>query len=261
MKKKALFFDYDGTLISDETHTIPKSARKVLNKLKDKGYLLFLNTGRTKAILDPIISELDFDGQILGCGSYIEYHDKVLYDVDVDKQLYEAIIQKVAACHVDAFFEGTYALYMTHGIQSPRLLNLLERYHDANMVMKSVDDLEDDFVKMFVSYQDLDKEQEFHDFIIQNFEYIDRGQHCAELILKGHSKATGIQFIMDKLNIDIENCYVFGDSNNDLAMFRFVENSALLGNANEHLHEEVMHVCSDVDHDGLMEAVNAFQLL
>ena len=40
MKKKALFFDYDGTLISDETHTIPKSARKVLNKLKDKGYLL-----------------------------------------------------------------------------------------------------------------------------------------------------------------------------------------------------------------------------
>ena len=68
-----------GTLISDETHTIPKSARKVLNKLKDKGYLLFLNTGRTKAILDPIISELDFDGQILGCGSYIEYHDKVLY--------------------------------------------------------------------------------------------------------------------------------------------------------------------------------------
>ena len=83
MKKKALFFDYDGTLISDETHTIPKSARKVLNKLKDKGYLLFLNTGRTKAILDPIISELDFDGQILGCGSYIEYHDKVLYDVDV----------------------------------------------------------------------------------------------------------------------------------------------------------------------------------
>ena len=61
MKKKALFFDYDGTLISDETHTIPKSARKVLNKLKDKGYLLFLNTGRTKAILDPIISELDFE--------------------------------------------------------------------------------------------------------------------------------------------------------------------------------------------------------
>ena len=29
MKKKALFFDYDGTLISDETHTIPKSARTV----------------------------------------------------------------------------------------------------------------------------------------------------------------------------------------------------------------------------------------
>ena len=50
MKKKALFFDYDGTLISDETHTIPKSARKVLNKLKDKGYLLFLNTGRTNHI-------------------------------------------------------------------------------------------------------------------------------------------------------------------------------------------------------------------
>ena len=260
MKKKALFFDYDGTLISNETHTIPKSARKLLARLKEEGYLLFLNTGRTKAILDPVIHELDFDGMILGCGSYIEYQGKVLYSVDVDQELHDSVIEKVNACDVDAFFEGSEALYMTHGIRSPRLLRLLERYHDDHMVMKSVDDLEDDFVKMFVSYQDKDKIEEFKAFITQYFDYIDRGQDCVELILKGHSKATGIQFITDKLHIDLENCYVFGDSNNDVAMFDYVENSALLGNDTGPLKDKVKYICSDVDHDGLMEAVNAFQL-
>lgn len=260
MKKKALFFDYDGTLISNETHTIPNSARKLLQRLKEEGYLLFLNTGRTKAILDPIINELDFDGLILGCGSYIEYQGKVLYSVDVDQELYASVIDKVNACDIDAFFEGSKALYMTHGIRAPRLLRLLERYHDDHMVMKSVDDLEDDFVKMFISYQDLSKVEEFKAFITQHFEYIDRGQDCVELIVKGHSKATGIEYIINKLHIDLDNCYVFGDSNNDVAMFDFVENSALLGSDQGPLVDKVKYICSDVDHDGLMEAVNAFQL-
>ena len=262
MRKKALFFDYDGTIISDETHSIPKSARKVLAKLKEKGYLLFLNTGRTKAILDPVIEELGFDGEILGCGSYISYHDEVLYQVDVEKSIYQKIIELADACEVDALLEGTHALYMTHNIQSPRLLNILERYHDANMVMKSCDELEDDFVKMFVCYQNEEKKEVFNAFVSQYFQLIDRRKNCCEIILKGHSKASGITYLSNKLNIDLDHCYVFGDSNNDMAMFELVENSALIGNEhNEHLAEHVMYACGDVDHDGLLEAVSAFQLL
>ena len=45
--KKALFFDIDGTILSEVTGKIPESASAALQKAHDLGHLLFINTGRT----------------------------------------------------------------------------------------------------------------------------------------------------------------------------------------------------------------------
>ncbi len=44
---KALFFDIDGTLLSEITKEIPQSALDALKKTAEKGNLTFINTGRT----------------------------------------------------------------------------------------------------------------------------------------------------------------------------------------------------------------------
>ena len=43
---KALFFDIDGTLLSEITKEIPQSALDALKKTAEKGNLTFINTGR-----------------------------------------------------------------------------------------------------------------------------------------------------------------------------------------------------------------------
>ena len=45
--RKALFFDIDGTLLSEVTHTVPESAKLALKKAREKGHLVFINSGRT----------------------------------------------------------------------------------------------------------------------------------------------------------------------------------------------------------------------
>ena len=47
MEKVVLFFDIDGTLLSEVTKEIPDSAAEALRRAKDAGHLLFINTGRT----------------------------------------------------------------------------------------------------------------------------------------------------------------------------------------------------------------------
>lgn len=47
MSKKIFFFDFDGTLRIEETDEITPQTYESFNKLKNKGYLLFLNTGRS----------------------------------------------------------------------------------------------------------------------------------------------------------------------------------------------------------------------
>ena len=66
-KMKALFFDIDGTLLSEKTRQIPESAKEALKEARRRGHLVFINTGRvychlsqmkamclTRFILDPM---------------------------------------------------------------------------------------------------------------------------------------------------------------------------------------------------------------
>mgnify|MGYP000108063830 CR=1 FL=1 len=56
-------------------------------------------------------------------------------------------------------------------------------------------------------------------------EALDRGGKAYEVIQKGFSKATACQFIMEKYGLDASRAYVFGDSSNDLAMFKYAEHA------------------------------------
>ncbi len=61
MKKAALFFDIDGTILSEETKEIPKSAIAALLEGKKKGHLLFINTGRPLCSIPAELKQFAFD--------------------------------------------------------------------------------------------------------------------------------------------------------------------------------------------------------
>ena len=52
---KALFFDIDGTLLSEITKEIPQSALDALKKTAEKGNLTFINTGRRSYPTVPLL--------------------------------------------------------------------------------------------------------------------------------------------------------------------------------------------------------------
>ena len=57
---KALFFDIDGTLLSEITKEIPQSALDALKKTAEKGNLTFINTGRTWSELPEELKSFRF---------------------------------------------------------------------------------------------------------------------------------------------------------------------------------------------------------
>ena len=61
---KAVFFDVDGTLLSHKTNSVPDSARRALDMLREKGILTFLATGRHISMLQRMqpLEGLRFDG-------------------------------------------------------------------------------------------------------------------------------------------------------------------------------------------------------
>ena len=81
MEKKIIFFDVDGTLVSDTggIEHVPESAKRAIALTRAKGNLVYLCTGRSKAEIYDFILECGIDGVIGAGGGYIEIGNQMLY--------------------------------------------------------------------------------------------------------------------------------------------------------------------------------------
>ena len=259
---RAFFFDYDGTIVDDNTKSMTKGTLQALQALHDQGDLVFVNTGRTKSILDPELYSLPLDGMILGCGTYVEYHGQILLDEGVPKVNHKDIVKIFKDASVDTFLEGKQNLYVSEHIQNPFLLAILARYQKNHTPVHSIEEDDKCFSKVFICYNDVSKKAETKQKLSTYFTYIDRGEDRAELVPKGFSKATGIQVILDHLGMNQQDCYVFGDSNNDLPMFEFIEHSILIGGGeNPELSSKVMLSSDAASEDGITHALQKLNIL
>ena len=257
-KRKILFFDIDETLLSHKTFTIPESTKNALKKAKENGHLIFINTGRTKSLIGDDIKEFEFDGYICGCGTYIEVDNKVLYNNIVNEDKYNAILESLKKYELKAVLEGVDAIYIDENSQDDFLLSNLRK---QNYPIKSYDLDNMKFNKMFIRYDDNEYIDNFCDETKDIFDYIDHGKGTRELVPKGHSKVSGIDFLVDYLNIEKENTFAFGDSNNDISMLEHVENSIVMGNGNPDLFEKATFVTKNIDEDGIEYAMKYFNII
>ena len=70
MNRAALFFDIDGTVLSEITKEIPASTVDALKRAHDAGHFLFINTGRTYCSVPVELKKLPFDGYL--CGLFLK---------------------------------------------------------------------------------------------------------------------------------------------------------------------------------------------
>lgn len=67
---KYLFFDIDGTLLSDVTHTVPQSAIEAIKKAKENGHHCFFCTGRSY-FMTKEISMIGIEDAIIANGAAV----------------------------------------------------------------------------------------------------------------------------------------------------------------------------------------------
>lgn len=258
--KKMVFFDIDGTLITEDTYIIPESAKAAIKQAQANGHLMFVNTGRPPLIIDPIIKELGFDGYICGCGTYVEYHGEVLYSHEVYPEEAKRLVEQFLEADTEPIFEGRTALYAEPN-RSEYIKFCVDRSASQGAAILPFGDGGFTFDKIFLEYFDNTAFLELMDKLSGRWEWIDRGLNLAEIIPAGHSKASGIQVLTDHLGISLEQCFVLGDSNNDLPMLTFVPNSIAMGNASDSLKEKVAFVTADIKEDGVAKALKHFHII
>lgn len=264
MKTKMIFFDIDGTLLNEKTYMVPESAKIAIKKAQENGHLAFINTGRPILGIDDCIKELNFDGYVCGCGTYIEFKGRELFHKSLGRKISTEIVNKLRECKIDAILEGKHGVYYDNdlNINSSEVLRIKKRHINVGLYTgQSFDDIDIDFDKVVIWLNTNSNFAEFKKCYEKTFEFIHRGKDFYELVPLEYSKASGIKYLMDHLDIPHQNTYAIGDSTNDLSMLKYAKNSIAMGNSNPLLFDLVSFVTSDIEKDGVANALKHYNII
>jgi hypothetical protein len=259
--QKALFFDIDGTLVSEKSGVVPMTAIEALRCAKAHGHLLFINTGRTRASLPQLLFPLPFDGYLCGCGTNLFVNGSSIYHQRIDSQMVSLLIEDFKRYGCDAILEGTESVYFPeYTSRFPELERIRNQYISLKIAKTyPVDDISAD---KFVFFSDeANRVKPFLNKLQILYNIIDRRNGFYEIVPKGHSKATAIHMILKQYNISPQNAYVFGDSSNDLPMFTAVSNTIAMGHHDPVLTPYATFVTKAVEDDGILFALEELELI
>lgn len=261
MDTHIIFFDIDGTLIDEETDAVPASAGEALRRAKVQGHHLFVCSGRCKAIMPDNVLELGFDGLIGGCGTYIEMGGAEIYHHTLSEQLQKEVIEDLQRYHIDGVLEGRDCSSFRRDYWMPVVKRIFTENGTFMAKTQCFWDEEFSFDKMALWFDESSDMGQFQAKYEDVFDFIRRDSTFYEVIPKGISKATGMEFVCEKLGIPRENTVAFGDSTNDISMLAFAGTSVAMGSGNPILFEKVDLVTDAVLEDGIANAMKHLKLI
>lgn len=260
---KAVIFDIDDTIFDMKTRTFIPSSLQAMKQLQKNGYQVILATGRPLTTARAINDQGVYPQYIICVNGSLIVDDRenVLLKKTFSSQLCESIYQY---CQ-----ENDIGLVMKYSRNTYEYIHkdVFEKFYNKTPTSRSLvvfDDKKHHFEEEpFGGCLGCDREkmnefnQKFSDFChavaIDDF--------SSDLILNGVSKKSGLQFLLERLNISPEQCMSFGDNDNDLEINDYVGIGVAVGDCSENLRNHADYITDSMHNDGVMKALQHFGLI
>ena len=251
---KAIFFDIDGTLAPMDGQIID-SALSSLHKLHEKGYLVFLCTGRPYQFLHVFLDsvDFDFDGFVFLNGQRVVLRDKEIRSITLPENEVKAglrfIDQKHFCCNIHV---GNETLTIPGDGEEHRI------YH---VPLADLDTL--DYTKIFqISPFRLNaKEKEELMKLMPSCDITSWSDYGSDIVCKNSGKMEGMKFLLEDAGLTFDNVMAFGDGENDVEMIKAAAIGVAMGNGLEAIREAADYITERVENDGVFLALKNFGLI
>ena len=251
-----IFFDIDGTLLGEWSHVLPESAARAIAVARQNGHICAVNTGRTKKLVEPDIAKLQqFDAFLMGCGTMITYKDKELFHKTFSEAESEEIIYALNRYGIDAVLEGSKNNYHDNidSMRTKTFRDFVSRF--AKNGYGGLKDAIGNFDKFFTYVDDVERIIAFQREFEDSLDFVDRKHGFFEIMPKGCSKASAMEFLAGELGISMKDTAALGDSSNDIPMLRCAHIAIAMGNAAEDVKAEADYVTTSLEEDGVWNAL------
>ena len=245
---KLIAADYDGTL--NYCGKVTEEDFKALQKWQAEGNLFVIDTGRS---LESIRIEADRNG--LEPDYFITNNGGMVFDKD-SKQLNASFMDNGLAhelMHMGLHLDGAVCFVANDGIYRHRIMvnPQLEDHRYTLAPDLTFDELLalNRYSQIVFSMDDMEKASALAAKL--NEKYGDRIEAYAnrwvvDIVRKGVSKATGLDFLAKYLGMEKEDIYTLGDADNDIPMIDYCLHGACIETGVEEARAKAKIICAGV---------------
>jgi Cof subfamily protein (haloacid dehalogenase superfamily) len=261
MKRFALFLDIDGTLVSFTTHQIPASTIFALTQAKANGHKVFIATGRSKTIITNLgaIDHL-IDGYMTTNGAYCFVGSDVVCSTPIARHDVDYILDDARRNDYSCIIASETQFVVYNPQECVDRIFRRQLAVDQLDMTQPVDQALSEDIMQLSPFIDVSHEQVLMSHVPQcvsgrwHPEFTDITSRLAD-------KGIGLQAIARHEGLSLEQTIAFGDGGNDASMIRTAGIGVAMGNALDSLKQEASLITTDVDSDGILNALQRLQLI
>jgi Cof subfamily protein (haloacid dehalogenase superfamily) len=267
MSTKLIFVDVDDTLFDKKALNIPASAINALQTAQKNGHKIFVNTGRPYSYLEKEIKAIGFDGYLCSNGLDIHVGEEHIFHKELPKEVGLELRDLARKHKLVGSLQGTGCVYFPNEDHEVHdyYASLLDDFNRSPYMPHAFTWDNVDIYEKGIFFAG--KESDMPGFIeavkAMDFDFdccrINDGQY--EILTSGHHKGTAIQYVANYFGLTTDDCCAIGDSNNDTEMLQSCGIGIAMGNACDELKEKADYVTTDIDQDGIYNALKHYRFI
>lgn len=265
MEIKMIAIDIDGTLVNSHKE-LTNRVKAAISMVKEAGIKVVICTGRPYSGVNPLLQELNLDGQIDqyvvcfgGAAIYVTageliYEQPLTYEDYVDL---EALSRKL---NIHFHAVSTNRLYTAnrdigdYTLYEANLVSLGISYRTPEE-MKGIKLIKAMFIDDAKILDAAIAQQELFKPLTKRLVFTKSAPFYYEVNTVGVSKAHALRVLCNKLNLTSKNVMAIGDEANDLSMIKFAGHGVAMANAIVDVKKVAQEMTTDNNHDGVAVAI------
>ncbi|RZI48476.1 Cof-type HAD-IIB family hydrolase [Lactococcus kimchii] len=258
-KIKIIFFDIDDTLRLKDPAFMPESINEVFEKLREKGIMTGIATGRNLFGVVPEVRALKPDFYVAINGAYVE-------NAQTEEVIFKNTFSKTLIAEIISWLETQKSEYSFVSSDSLRISKWTDVAAEAigpiyAELAESPDYYKTHDVYQMLTVSDHDDQLVLPEHLKDKIRMVRWHPYSSDIVPQEGSKAIGCEKVLDLLGLTAENMMNFGDGLNDRELFDFAGLSVAMEVSHPEILEKADYVTDRVENDGILKALQFLKII
>lgn len=256
MTIKLVATDMDATFLDDSKHFDTKRFDKIYQYMVDHNIYFVSASGNQYYQLKNFFKDYPETLFVAENGALVGSHQEIFKTWHFPDAVTKKVIQVLENTdHIQYIACGRKSAYILKSA-TEEFYNISKFYFPRITSVDSFEDIDDEILKFSVNCPLTETEaymEHLASGIGKDVSVVSSGHGDIDIIQAQANKATGLEYLSQKLNIKPEEMCAFGDGGNDLEMLRYVGHGVAMENASDIVLETAPYQTTNNNQQGVLE--------